>query len=693
MMSLVQVEVQNSLCDAGISKEIIDKVKSDLENRIDSCRQPLDFLSSRYKIDNFFAHHPLSVCPVSVPFAARLESHGGRSSFVYDSFQYVSVKKTLHSLLQNKSYVEALLQDKCEPDVLSSFSDGSRCREHFLFGDCSKLSIKIQLFYDGLGVTNPLRGQSSLHNVGVFFYTVKNLPPQFISCFGNVHLLALCYSHDIIVYGYEPILDKFVAELKELSSVGLQGTFPLLGQCTVYASLLQVTCDNLALNGLFGFIESFSSSYFCTMCYATSDEIQRCFREEMFQRRTPQEYYKDLAGLVAAQKASKVHCRGIKRNCKLNDIAGFHVTENFSLDIMHIVMEGIVPVELGCILSGLCISDKCVSLDTVNREFQLLWGKVTVEQSHKPAEISKIVEPGHVLVPSMKAIQYMALLKYLPLAIGKYVPYTNVHWKFLLHLSHLVDMIFAPRFTLDTVAYLKNVISDHLSWFVNLYSSEHVKLRPKHHFLVHLPSIVLKSGPLTGMSCMRYELKNSFFKRCAHIVSNFTNICYTLAYRHQQYALYSQLTNNHIRSVMTVGRHNYELVDRLAYRECLQQQFAVESSDEIAVCRKLCVSTVQYKHGHYLLLSIDTDTGEPNFGRILEFVSLIGDDTWYVVVEGVQTAGFVRHLHAYEVSLTKPPVFAVCLLQALADYHPLYCHSLCVGCIKKELVRLPYHLF
>jgi len=57
------------------------------------------------------------------------------------------------------------------------------------------------------------------------------------------------------VYGHEPILDKFVAKLKELSSVGLQGTFPLLGQSTVYASLLQVTCDSLALNGVFGFIE------------------------------------------------------------------------------------------------------------------------------------------------------------------------------------------------------------------------------------------------------------------------------------------------------------------------------------------------------------------------------------------------------------------------------------------------------
>jgi len=45
------------------------------------------------------------------------------------------------------------------------------------------------------------------------------------------------------------------------------------------------------------------------------------------------------------------------------------------------------------------------------------------------------------------------------------------------------------------------------------------------------------------MNCMRYELKNSFFKRCAHIMCNFANICQTLAYRHEQNSLFLKLTN------------------------------------------------------------------------------------------------------------------------------------------------------
>ena len=117
-------------------------------------------------------------------------------------------------------------------------------KTHCLFSDSSKMSVMIQLFYDGLGVTNPLRGHSTLHNVGVFFYTIKNIPHRFNSCFANVHLLALCYSEDLKKYGFEPVLEKFVAEMNFLSRTGFTGTFPVIGEQTIYASLCQVTCDN-----------------------------------------------------------------------------------------------------------------------------------------------------------------------------------------------------------------------------------------------------------------------------------------------------------------------------------------------------------------------------------------------------------------------------------------------------------------
>jgi len=118
-----------------------------------------------------------------------------------------------------------------------------------------------------------------------------------------------------------------------------------------------------------------------------------------------------------------------------------------------------------------------------------------------------VEEPGQGLSPMMKALQYWTLLKYLPLALGGFVPADNKHWRFLLHLSHLVDLIFVPRFTQSMTTYMRSVTEDHMTTSVDLHGNNGtVKLRPKHYFLVHLPSTALKCGPLVGMRAEKFFL-------------------------------------------------------------------------------------------------------------------------------------------------------------------------------------------
>lgn len=292
----------------------------------------------------------------------------------------------------------------------------------------------------------------------------------------------------------------------------------------------------------------------------------------------------------------------------------------------------------------------------------------------------------------MKAIQYWALLKYLPLAIGSDVPSDNKHWQFLLHLCLLVDLVFAPRFTHGMVLYMAEIIAEHLSMFVSLYSSECVRLRPKHHFLVHFPTIVLKSGPLIGMSCMRYELKNSFFKRSAHVVCNFTNICRTLAYRHQQHALYSLLSNSHMRNVACVTGHTLLLAHSVLFCDVLVSRFGVSPTDQIAVSDRMSVATVQYRKGHFMMLCRD-ELGDPVFVKIINFVSFSGDGDWLVAVEHVQTVAFFAEFHAFNIAFVEPATVSVFHMHEFADHRPLYCHKLFIKDSARHLLRLPYHIF
>ena len=686
-----QSETVNLLRDCGVSDDVLSTVGSSLKQQSDTLKQPLNLLSTRYKQDQFFDNHPLAVKPETVFLGHRFENRSGAARSVYDSFQYVSVEATLRSLLANPEYVKLLVNDRCTPGLISDCWDGLLYKHHPLLSDTSKFTIAVQLFYDGMGTTNPLRGQSTMCNVGVFYFIVKNLPNVFNSCFSNVHLVSLCYAQDLKTYGFSAVLSKFVREMKSLTEHGFAGSFPVLGDCTVYVSLLQVAGDNLALNSLLGFIESFSVDYFCTVCTATQSDIQCKFYETDFNMRTITTYNEDIACVTGSKSSRKlVHSHGVKTRCVLNEVSGFHAVKNFSLDIMHIVLEGIVPVELSCVLFYLCNNHQAVSLAEINRRVLSFWSVINVEKCNKPPELSPIDRPGR-LYPSMKAVQCWALLKYLPILLGDIVPTSDKHWLFLLHLSELVDLLFAPTFTAGMITYLRELIADHLSLFIELYSAGEngIRLKPKHHLLIHLPTVILQSGPLVGTNCMRYELKNSFFKRCSHIMCNFSNVCKTLAYRHQQFCLFSKLSKSHVRSAIVVEHSNIQPVCTLDCAGVLCSHFGIEQTDDVCVATRLSRASVVYKTGQHLMIGVDD---EPVFGRIELFMCVQATDDWFIVVSCLRTNDFAAHFHSYAVEYIVPKSYRVLAFADLPDFHAVCCYKKTVHGKINYFVRLPYHI-
>jgi len=199
---------------------------------------------------------------------------------------------------------------------------------------------------------------------------VKKLPNIVNSCFSNVHLVSLCYAPDLKTYGYEAILSKFVSEIKQLSVNGFTGNFPGLGSQKIYVSRLQFACDNLALNGLLGYIESFSADYFCTICYAKQAENQCKFYENEYELRLISKHFGDVAQIAFNQALT--HSHGIKSDCILYQIPGFYATQNFSLDIMHIVLERIISVELSCVVYHLCRTYKKLSMSGISTHIRTL---------------------------------------------------------------------------------------------------------------------------------------------------------------------------------------------------------------------------------------------------------------------------------------------------------------------------------
>jgi hypothetical protein len=239
---------------------------------------------------------------------------------------------------------------------------------------------------------------------------------------------------------------------------------------------------------------------------------------------------------------------------------------------------------------------------------------------------------------------------------------------------------------------MKDLIEEHLEIFSALYlhSEWGVRLHPKHHMLVNLPSIVLKSGPLVGMSCMKYVMKNSFFKRYAHTVCNFTNICLTLAHRHQQRCLQSLLSGSHIRDAVHVAHPSNCSVFMLPFSSLLCSEFNVESTDNITLATKLNVGTLLYAEGNCVIVDYVFDN--PEFGKIIVFVSVNATE-WFTVVEILKTTEFSCHYHSYVVTEVKPPQYKLCSFKGLIDHHPLQSLKLTFNTGPSSLIRLPYHTF
>ena len=97
------------------------------------------------------------------------------------------------------------------------------------------------------------------------------------------------------------------------------------------------------------------------------------------------------------------------------------------------------------------------------------------------------------------------------------------------------DLILSPVITENFCSSLKLLIREHHSNFVHLYGASFYI--PKFYFLTHCPEQMLTVGPMLKTWTMRYEAKLRFYKQASQL-SNFKNIAYSLANRHQCWMCY-----------------------------------------------------------------------------------------------------------------------------------------------------------
>ncbi len=423
----------------------VDTTSADVQElctKFSSFENPyLDIETPRQQI-NYMVDNLMLVTPLEIALGTRVDQVVERVTgeivpkVVTETFQYIPILEVLKLVL--KPHVQNLVQNEklCPPGFMRGYQDGQQYQQHGIF-KTHPHALRLQLFYDDVEVTNPIGSKAGVHKLGLFYYTIQNLPLTINSSMNSVFLLAVCYTTDIKKYGFQPILDPFIKEVKQLErdcGVLLQWDGRV---CEVHGTLVSFSADTLAAHELLGFLGP-SANRLYRLCDATRGMIQILFKEEDFNMREIDSH--DDAVDVASLRRNGDPETGVRTSCPLNTLQNFHCVTNYNLDAMHDMLEGVCPYEVKLLLNQFIFSDQFITLSELNQRIKSYHYSFT-DKKNKPSVLAYDRlrnATDHKL--GQKAAQMWCLVRMLPFLIGDRIPQGNVHYDLLLFLLQCMDI-------------------------------------------------------------------------------------------------------------------------------------------------------------------------------------------------------------------------------------------------------------
>lgn len=335
--------------------------------------------------------------------------------------------------------------------------DGSHFKENsFLSGEEFRLSLL--LYCDDFEICNPLGTSRKKHKVTGVCWVLADIPALSRSTPSSIYLAILCKADDIQQFGYSQVLEPLLTDLKSFEEDGL--FVPCLGK-VIKGTLFSVIADNLGAHSLGGFVESFSGSYVCRVCLGQRSQFQELeVRTVAFPCRTKQQHQLDIETAATSDTSS----HGVKRPCAITErLAHFHVTTGYPPDVMHDLLEGIVPVELALCLQILI--KKYFSLEELNAIIKKFPYKGK-DKTNCPTRIVPTFASRKTI--GGNAHENWSLLRLLPLMVGSRVHEDDQAWQLLMTLKDIVELCMSPTHTDESLGYLGSLIADHRHRFLRV---------------------------------------------------------------------------------------------------------------------------------------------------------------------------------------------------------------------------------
>lgn len=481
-----------------------------------------------------------------------------------------------------------------------------------------KSVLPILLFFDDFEPLNPLGSRAGIYKLGAVYMSLASIPPKYCSLLENIFLVQLFFASDRSTYGNEITFRNLINELKYLETEGI--SIEINGQKErVYFVLFLLLGDNLGLNSLLGFVESFSAEHYCRLCLAPKKLAQTEINTSNFVLRTEKNYNQD----------SQVFSRGVKENCIWHILSNFHITKNYSFDLMHDILEGILRYDMAYIISFL-VSRKYFTLELLNNRIKYFkFSKADPGNGFPQIKFDHLRKKQLI----MSASEMLAFTAYFGILVGDLVPETELVWKFYIMDLQILDILLERQFSDQLIEYLDVLIKEHHREFQLLFNEN---LKPKYHFLLHYPDMIRNIGPPRLYWSMRFEAFHRLLKCTAASVTCRKNLLVTLSIKQQLRVARRISINRGFENDVEFGKPQM-------INETVKKKFHL-SKESVSVSW-VSVNNVCYKKD--FVLQIETDI----FFQISVIVK--NNTSIYFILDPLINIGFCEHVQAFEVYRNK----------------------------------------
>ena len=566
-------------------------------------------ISSEYLFKRYLSEKLNYNAPVEVILA----NNGGKKDVVH----YVPLLECVTNYLQHDDvWASCNVSRSQKPGQLTDYTDGDIWRKGGKKDD--PLFLRIHLYTDELEICNPIGSKKGVYKLSAFYFLLGNIETRHWSSLNNIHLLLLTKYSNIVKHGLGKVLQPALVDFKKLETEGV--LVNVSGHTfTVHGSVVTLSADNLSSHSVGGFNGSFSSGRFCRSCLTTYIDRHGKISEDQCEIRTSDSHKQHVEHVLNDSDVAPVY--GVRDQCVLAELEMFDPITSLPPDVMHDIFEGLMPINVEVVIRGL-VNAKIITIKHLNgiiESFPYGPSDVSDKPITFPADFVKKRRSS-----AGKAIEKWCLFRLLTVMIGELIPVDNEFWELHLLCKEICAIILAPVVEEAWISYLAFLISRHHCLLAKL---DPAAFKPKVHFLVHYPRLILLYGPLRNLWCMRFEAVHQYFKQMVRRIKNFKNITGTLCERFQmRKCCLHQGSLCLAPSVIITGSQRVLRLESLpnSLVTVLFHKYHITSQSHLISVRQITFESTHYKCGSFIVLDIVHEEDIPLFLQVSYLIHYMG---------------------------------------------------------------------